>query len=105
MLNVFTLASGRLFQEEIDSAAALAPVEPVWVDLENPSPVEKSWIAGRFGLLIPDNIIDDDLEQAAVAAPMPRAASASTASSCRAGSPSRGPSEVSIWNRKHARSF
>ncbi|WP_374594387.1 magnesium/cobalt transporter CorA [Aquabacterium sp.] len=65
MLNVFTLASGRLFQEEIDSAAALAPVEPVWVDLENPSPVEKSWIAGRFGLIIPDNIIDDDLEESA----------------------------------------
>ena len=32
MLNVFTLASGRLFQEEIESHPALAKVQPVWVD-------------------------------------------------------------------------
>ncbi len=30
MLNVFTLANGRLFQEEIESHAALAHVQPVW---------------------------------------------------------------------------
>ena len=34
MLNVFSLANGRLFQEEIESLAALAQVKPVWVDLE-----------------------------------------------------------------------
>ena len=34
MLNVFTLANGRLFQEEIESREALADVQPVWVDLE-----------------------------------------------------------------------
>src|SRR5690242_5643139 len=33
MLNVFTLASGRLFQEEIDTRDALRRVQPVWVDL------------------------------------------------------------------------
>ncbi len=65
MLNVFTLAHGRLFQEEIESAEALAHVEPVWVDLENPTPEEKGWIAGRFGLTIPENIVDDDLEESA----------------------------------------
>ena len=37
MLNVFTLANGRLFQEEIESHAALAHVEPVWVDLDAPT--------------------------------------------------------------------
>ena len=46
MLNVFTLANGRLFQEEIESAEelaqSLAHVQPVWVDLEAPSLEEKS---------------------------------------------------------------
>ena len=69
MLNVFTLdkgrLSGRLLQEEIDSAADLAKVQPVWVDLESPTPDEIGWIAGRFGLQIPDNIVDDDLEESA----------------------------------------
>jgi len=65
MLNVFTLANGRLMQEEIDSATALSRVQPVWVDLESPSPDEKAWIAGRFGLSIPDDIVDDDLEESA----------------------------------------
>ena len=41
MLNVFTLANGRLFQEEIESLDALAHVRPVWVDLEEPTPEEK----------------------------------------------------------------
>ncbi|HEY2976486.1 MAG: magnesium/cobalt transporter CorA [Betaproteobacteria bacterium] len=65
MLNVFTLANGRLFQEEIESAAGLAHVQPVWVDLESPTPEEKGWITGRFGLTIPENIVDDDLEESA----------------------------------------
>ncbi len=65
MLNVFTLANGRLFQEEIDSAEALAHCNPVWVDLENPTPEEKGWVAGRFGLQLPDNLVDDDLEESA----------------------------------------
>ena len=65
MLNVFTLASGRLFQEEVDQPDALAHVSPVWVDLEAPTPIEKGWILGRFGLTIPDDIVDDDLEESA----------------------------------------
>jgi magnesium transporter len=65
MLNVFTLANGRLFQEEIESAAALADVRPVWVDLESPSAEEKRWIEGRFGLRIPDDAVDDDIEESA----------------------------------------
>jgi magnesium transporter len=65
MLNVFTLASGRLFQEEIESPEALAHVQPVWVDLESPTPEEKGWITARFGLTIPENAVDDDLEESA----------------------------------------
>jgi magnesium transporter len=65
MLNVFTLANGRLVQEEIDSQDALAHVQPVWVDLEAPTDDEKSWITGRFGLHIPSDAVDDDLEESA----------------------------------------
>jgi magnesium transporter len=65
MLNVFTLAQGRLVQQEIDSPAALATAAPVWVDLESPSPMEKGWMRSRFGLTIPDDIVDDDLEESA----------------------------------------
>jgi magnesium transporter len=69
MLNVFSLASGRLYQEEIESAEELARslvhVQPVWVDLEAPSAEEKGWIKSRFGLTIPDDIVGDDLEESA----------------------------------------
>ncbi len=65
MLNVFTLANGRLFQEEIESHQALAHVQPVWVDLDAPTEEEKGWIAQRFGLTIPSDAVDDDLEESA----------------------------------------
>jgi len=65
MLNVFTLVNGRLFQEEIAHPDALANVAPIWVDLEMPTPTEKGWIQSRFGLTIPDDIVDDDLEESA----------------------------------------
>jgi magnesium transporter len=65
MLNVFTLANGRLFQEEIESLDGLTPAKPIWVDLEDPTPEEKGWIAVHFGLVIPGDIIDDDLEESA----------------------------------------
>ncbi|MBT9494283.1 MAG: magnesium/cobalt transporter CorA [Paucibacter sp.] len=69
MLNVFTLDNGRLkgglFQEEIESAEDLAQSRPVWVDLELPSVQEKGWIKDRFGLTIPEDIVDEDLEESA----------------------------------------
>ncbi|MEO5695841.1 MAG: magnesium/cobalt transporter CorA [Burkholderiaceae bacterium] len=65
MLNVFTLANGRLFQEEIESLEALARVQPVWVDLDAPTADEKSWIAQHFGVTIPADAVDDDLEESA----------------------------------------
>src|SRR5690349_24837473 len=65
MLNVFTLASGRLFQEEIESLGALADVKPVWVDLDAPTAEEKGWIAQRFGVTIPEDAVGDDLEESA----------------------------------------
>ncbi|MBO9686709.1 magnesium/cobalt transporter CorA [Roseateles chitosanitabidus] len=74
MLNVFTLDNGRLkggmVQEEISTALDLASVAgaeraPVWVDLESPTPEEKDWIRERFGLVIPEDIVDEDLEESA----------------------------------------
>jgi magnesium transporter len=65
MLNVFTLTNGRLFQEEIDSLEALAHLRPVWVDLESPTADEKNWINARFGVSIPSDAVDDDLEESA----------------------------------------
>jgi magnesium transporter len=73
MLNVFTLDNGRLkggtlgglIQEEIETAAELAQSRPVWVDLESPSAEEKGWIRDRFGLTIPEDIVDEDLEESA----------------------------------------
>ena len=65
MLNVFTLANGRLFQEEIDSLEALDHVHPVWVDLEAPSDDETRWVEQRFKLAIPKDAVDDDLEESA----------------------------------------
>jgi magnesium transporter len=65
MLNVFTLANGRLFQEEVESDVGLAEMRPVWVDLETPTETEKGWIAEHFGLTIPSDAVDDDLEESA----------------------------------------
>jgi magnesium transporter len=69
MLNVFTLANGRLTQEEIESlddlTQALTRVQPVWVDLDAPTAEEKGWIAQHFGVTIPHDAVDDDLEESA----------------------------------------
>ena len=65
MLNVFTLAAGRLFQEEIESLEALADVQPIWVDLDAPTEEEKGWIAQHFELTIPTDAVDEDLEESA----------------------------------------
>ena len=65
MLNVFSLVNGRLFQEEIGDPEALARVQPIWVDLEEPSVEEKGWIAARFGLTIPQDAVDEDIEESA----------------------------------------
>ena len=65
MLNVFTLANGRLFQEEIESLEALAKFQPIWVDLESPTLEERRWVKQHFGLSIPEDAMDDDIEESA----------------------------------------
>ena len=65
MLNVFTLSNGRLFQEEIESLEELSRFRPIWVDLEEPTPEEKRWVKQYYGLSIPEDAIDEDIEESA----------------------------------------
>jgi magnesium transporter len=55
MLNIFSLANGRLFQEEIESLEELSRFQPIWVDLESPTPEEKRWVKQYYGLSIPED--------------------------------------------------
>jgi magnesium transporter len=65
MLNIFTLANGRLFQEEIESLEELSKFQPIWVDLESPTVEEKRWIKQYYGLSIPADAMDEDIEESA----------------------------------------
>ena len=65
MLNIFTLANGRLFQEEIESLEELTRFKPIWVDLEDPTMEEKRWIKQHYGLFIPEDAMDEDIEESA----------------------------------------
>jgi magnesium transporter len=65
MLNIFSLANGRLFQEEIESLEELSKFQPIWVDLESPTVEEKRWIKQYYGLSIPEDAMDEDIEESA----------------------------------------
>ncbi len=65
MLNIFTLANGRLFQEEIESLEELSQFQPIWVDLQSPTINEKRWIKQYYGLSIPEDAMDEDIEESA----------------------------------------
>ena len=65
MLNIFTLANGRLVQEEIESLEELSAFQPIWVDLESPTLEEKRWVKQYYGLSIPEDAMDDDIEESA----------------------------------------
>ncbi len=65
MLNIFSLANGRLFQEEIESLEELSKFQPIWVDLESPTLEEKRWVKQYYGLSIPEDVMDEDIEESA----------------------------------------
>ncbi len=65
MLNILSLANGRLFQEEISSQEELSQFRPIWVDLESPTLEEKRWISQHFGVHIPEDAMDEDIEESA----------------------------------------
>ena len=63
MLNVFTLANGRLNGRILEPASDRLALPPVWVDMEAPTAEEKAWVRSQFDLTIPEDIVDDDLEE------------------------------------------
>src|SRR3954451_17705276 len=65
MLNIFTLANGRLVQEEIEALEELSQFQPIWVDLESPTIEEKRWIKQYYDLSIPEDAMDEDIEESA----------------------------------------
>jgi magnesium transporter len=65
MINIFTLVNGRLFQEEIESLEELSKFSPIWVDLESPTAEEKYCLIQYYGQSIPDNVMDEDIEESA----------------------------------------
>ncbi|MBS0303709.1 MAG: magnesium transporter CorA, partial [Proteobacteria bacterium] len=58
MLNIFSLANGRLVQEEVESLEDLPRFQPIWVDLESPTVLEKRWVKQHYGLSIPEDVMD-----------------------------------------------
>ncbi|MFN4116438.1 MAG: CorA family divalent cation transporter, partial [Inhella sp.] len=67
MLNIFTIEAGRLAGLPLDAfdGPDAARLKPIWVDLEDPSPEDKAWVLEYFGLSIPEDAVDDDLEESA----------------------------------------
>ena len=70
MLNVFMLDNGRLAgrildEEDLDRPEPAQHPPAVWIDMEAPTSWEKDWVLRNFGLIIPDDIVDDDLEESA----------------------------------------
>ena len=65
MLNIFTLSNGRLVQEEIESLEELKQFQPIWVDLDSPTAEEKRWVKQHYGLSIPEDATDADIEESA----------------------------------------
>lgn len=65
MLNIFSLANGRLVQEEIESLDELKRFQPIWVDLQSPTVEEKRWVRQHYGLSIPEDVMDQDIEESA----------------------------------------
>ncbi|MGE8397375.1 MAG: magnesium/cobalt transporter CorA [Comamonas sp.] len=49
----------------MESLEELAQFQPIWVDLESPTLEEKRWVKQYYGLSIPDDAMDLDIEESA----------------------------------------
>lgn len=61
-MNAFELVDGRIRQINISSRKDLQGIKPIWIDLLNVSPAERSYIGEHFGLVLPDPGDETDLE-------------------------------------------
>ncbi len=52
MINAFVLQNGRINQVPIDSREDLEKVEPVWVDLTDPTDDERAWVRTIYGVIL-----------------------------------------------------
>ncbi|MBV7537362.1 magnesium/cobalt transporter CorA [Duganella sp. sic0402] len=65
MINVFVLQNGRLNQVPIDTREDLVKVEPVWVDLTDPTDEERAWVRTIYGVILPGEDEVKDIEASA----------------------------------------
>ncbi len=65
MINVFVLQNGRLNQVPIETREDLENVEPVWVDLTDPTDDERSWVKAIYGVILPGEDEVKDIEASA----------------------------------------
>ncbi|TFW28353.1 magnesium/cobalt transporter CorA [Massilia arenosa] len=65
MINVFVLQNGRLNQVPIDSRDDLASVQPIWVDLTDPTDDERAWVKSIYEVILPDEDEVQDIEASA----------------------------------------
>jgi len=65
MINVFVLQNGRLNQVPIDTREDLEKVEPVWVDLTDPTDAERAWVRNIYGVILPGEDEVKDIEASA----------------------------------------
>lgn len=64
-IKVFELHEGRLRESIINSRSELASIQPIWVDMVNPSFEERIWVGALFGIELPDPDKLGDLESSA----------------------------------------
>ncbi|MGD9604002.1 MAG: magnesium/cobalt transporter CorA [Gammaproteobacteria bacterium] len=62
MINAFELQSGRLRQVQVDSLDDLRNARPVWVDFDEPGPVEIEWAKVVFSIVLPDEEDEEEVE-------------------------------------------
>ena len=65
MINVFVLQNGRLNQVPSETRVDLENIEPVWIDLTDPSDEEREWVKSIFGVTLPDEDEVKDIEASA----------------------------------------
>ncbi len=65
MLNIFSLSNGRLGSGRNRITGRAAQFQPIWVDLESPTLEEKRWVKQHYGLSIPEDAMDQDIEESA----------------------------------------
>ncbi len=65
MLNVFILNNRRLNQLQVDSIDDLKNSDPIWIDLDSPTDVERDWIRTLYGLDVPTSESMGDIEASA----------------------------------------